>query len=105
MNLNKNNNQQPENKSIFDYVVDNSMYVNKNKCSDFTAPFLTYIPSGIPNMNIDMENELKGMNRQISKCTESKYQAPKQNNVLNPNNNLECTNEYKILPRDYINRI
>lgn len=50
-------------KSISDYVLDNSMYINKNECNDYTPPFITYIPSGVPN--IDAENELKGMNRKM----------------------------------------
>ena len=52
-------------KSIFDYVLDNSMYINKNECNDYTPPFISYIPGGVPN--IDAENELKGMNRQSYK--------------------------------------
>jgi hypothetical protein len=31
----------------------------KNECNNYTAPFLTYIPSGTPNLNVDIENELK----------------------------------------------
>ena len=50
-------------KSISDYVLDNSMYINKNECNDYTPPFITYIPGGVPN--IDAENELKGMNRKM----------------------------------------
>jgi hypothetical protein len=42
-------------KSISDYVLDNSMYINKNECNDYTPPFITYIPGGVPN--IDAENE------------------------------------------------
>lgn len=52
-------------KSIFNYVLDNSMYINKNECNDYTPPFISYMPGGVPN--IDAENELKGMNRQSYK--------------------------------------
>lgn len=50
-------------KRISDYVLDNSMYINKNECNDYTPPFITYIPGGVPN--IDAESELKCMNRKI----------------------------------------
>ena len=50
-------------KSIFDYVLDNSMYINKNECNDYTPPFISYIPGGVPN--IDATNELKGLNSKM----------------------------------------
>lgn len=48
-------------KNIFDYVLDNSMYVNTNKCDDYTPPFLSYVPIGIPD--IEIESKLKGVNK------------------------------------------
>jgi hypothetical protein len=54
-------------KNIFDYVLDNSMYINKDECNDYTPPFITYVPGGI--INIDAENQLRGMNSKT-------YQSP-----------------------------
>lgn len=85
-------------KSISDYVLDNSMYINKNKCNDYTPPFITYIPGGVPN--IDAENELKGMNRKI-------YRNPNPSLAQGMSvqkeswSKKEC--ETKILPKGYIN--
>lgn len=62
------------NGSISDYVFDTSRFVNTNECNNYSPPFLTYIPSGIPKMNIDIENDLKGMSQPITKCTHCKYQ-------------------------------
>lgn len=106
---------QESNKSIFDYVVDQSRFINKNECNNYTAPFLTYIPSGVPKMNIDIENDLKGMTKPTTKCTDCKYQPEDPNLIqaegfeykmkdIYPHNKQQCPNEYNILPNGYINQ-
>lgn len=101
------------NKSIFNYIVDNSMYINKNECNNYVAPFLTYIPTGVSSRNVDIENDLKGMNRPFSKCEMCKYMPEHQHEHANslpigekidvyPNNKQECTKQYNILPNGYI---
>jgi hypothetical protein len=103
------------NRSIFDYVVDKSRFVNKNECNNYTAPFLTYIPSGVPNMNVDIENELKGMTKPVTKCSECKYQPHDDTLVqsysfdksmidIYPNNKKECSYDFDILPNGYLQR-
>lgn len=97
-------------KSIFDYIVDNSMYVNKNECNNYTPSFITYMPSGIPSMNIDMENKLKGMNQPSNIKYESPDTSLVQTDLLTQpqKKNVfkrECEMAYKILPRDYISKI
>jgi hypothetical protein len=107
------NQQKDSNKSIFNYIVDTSRFVNNNECNNYTAPFLTYIPTGTPNLNIDVENELKGMSRLTSKCNDCKYSPTDLNTVQAdsfkgplynhyPNNKKECTPNYNILPNAYI---
>lgn len=99
--------QERGNKSIFDYVVDTSMYVNKNECNNYTAPFLTYIPTGLNEKSVTIENELKGINRTYTKCVSCKHQPedvsltqintfkqPMFNQM--PNNKMECKPEYNI---------
>ena len=106
------NQQKDSNKSIFNYIVDKSRFVNNNECNNYTAPFLTYIPTGTPTMNVDIENELKGMSRITSKCIDCKYTPPDLNQVQNkgplynhyPNNKKECTPQYNILPNAYLKR-
>ena len=102
------------NKTIFDYVIDNSMFINKTECNDYTPPFISYIPSGIKKQNIDIENELRGSIYPNTKCTKLKYRGTPINssNTLtdlkqlpkNIYNKPECTQESKILPNGYLNK-
>jgi len=103
------------NKSIFNYVVDSSMYINKNECNNYTAPFLTYIPSGLNEKSVVIENELKGMTRPYTKCVSCKYQPDEpglaqmdmsKQKVFDhmPNNKRECPQDYNILPNGYFFR-
>lgn len=114
----QNQQQQQSNKSIFNYVLDNSMYINKNECNNYTAPFLTYIPTGVSSRSIDIENDLKGISRINTKCINCKYipeNIPEsmQNNAsptnekmldIYPNNKKECEHQYNILPNGYLKR-
>lgn len=96
---------QKNNKSIFDHVVDTSRFQNKNECNNYTAPFLTYIPSGIPNMNVDIENELKGINKPVTKCSECKYQPEfDKDQDLAYATKKECERAFNILPNGYLQR-
>ena len=106
--------QEQTNKSIFDYVVDSSKYINHNECNNYTPPFLTYIPSGSPVKNVDIENDLKGITRLNTKCVSCKYQPeqpltqanPFRQQVFNamPNNKNECKPTYNILPKSYLSK-
>jgi len=87
------------NKSIFDYVTDTSMFVNKNQCLDVTPPFLSYIPVGIPNQNVDIENDLRGILHNNTRCASCKYH-PKDVDTLGHNLSV-CKPEYQILPNGY----
>ncbi len=103
------NQQQSSNKSIFDYVVDNSKFINQNECNNYTPPFLTYIPTGVSSKNVDVENDLKGMTRPYTRCTDCQYAG---NNIksgvplnVHPNNKQECKHKFNIIPNGYIQRI
>jgi len=91
-------------KSIFQYVTNPDLFVNNNKCLDTTPPFLAYIPKGIQKNSIDIENELRGTNRPITKCQNCKYHGNQQlvQNTIKPENKEqlpECSS--KILPKGY----
>lgn len=103
--------QNKENKSIFDYITDQTKFVNKNECFDTTPPFLNYIPVGTPIQNVDIENDLRGSIRNNTKCASCKF-TPQQLNLASnglskqpvnmyPNNKHVCTPEYMILPNGY----
>lgn len=108
------NQQAQSNKSIFDYVVDKSMYKNENECNNYTAPFLTYIPSGVTSKNVDIENDLKGMTRLNTKCINCKFTPDEEELQLPqiqtnkklydqfPNNKSECDMKHNILPQGYL---
>lgn len=104
MNQSNNNFLHTENqykKSIFKYIVNDSMYVNKNECNDYTPPFLTYISSGIKPQNIDIENELRGSFYHNTKCIKCKYGGILQSQPsYTPK--PECPKSLKILPYGYL---
>lgn len=96
-------------KSIFDYVTDVSLYKNEKQCADFTPPFLGYVQAGIPQMNVDIENDLRGADRLVSKCGTCKY-TPNDASVASEGLSKvksqyykldECTDDMKILPKGY----
>jgi hypothetical protein len=106
------NQQQSSNKSIFNYVVDDSKFINVNECNNYTPPFLTYIPTGVSSKNMDIEHDLKGMTRPYTRCASCQYSGEIVNatndatinqNQLNihPNNKKECMLTHNILPNGY----
>lgn len=94
-------------KTIFDYVTDNSMYINKSQCFESTPPFVSYIPIGVPNKNVDIESDLRGTTRYITKSSENKYYPEDLKTVQSINNtkiyNLNECKDSKIL-NGYINK-
>ena len=108
------NQQNQGNKSIFDYITDTSLFVNKNQCFDVTPPFLSYIPIGIPTHNVDIENNLRGVTRNNTKCASCKYtpdnleftsdgMSQKKPLDLSPHNRQLCKPDFQILPKGYYN--
>lgn len=90
--------------SIYNYYTDDSRHENKNKCVDFTPPFISYVPTGINEKNITLENDLKGINRINSHCANEKYIPSDQDLAATPLYNLnECSKEFKIIKNGYIN--
>lgn len=107
--------QKTSNRSIFDYIVDQSMYVNSNSCFNSTPPFLAYIPKGTATQNIDVENDLRGIMRPYTSCTECKFKPLDANLAsnglstqqvnLHPHNLQECKPQQNILPSGYLHRL
>lgn len=109
------------NKTILDYVTNPNQFINKNECNDYTPAFLTYLPVGVPQFNVDIENELRGAFRQNSRCISNKFQ-PKNDIIYSdmgneqdvfqqqekldiyPNNKKECDPSFRILPEGYVKR-
>jgi hypothetical protein len=80
-------------KSIFEHITNNIMYVNKSMCFDDTPMFIAH------NIvqNIDVENELKGLNKINTKCDVYKHIPPKEM-LKNPQNQKVCDKNNKIRP-------
>lgn len=108
------NQQNQSNKSIFSYITDTSMFVNKNQCFDVTPPFLSYTPIGVPTQNVDIESNLRGVTRNNSRCASCKYQPDnlglsldgftnKKQLDLSPHNRQLCKPDFQILPQGYYN--
>lgn len=82
-------------KSIFKYITNPNMFINKNKCFDPTPPFIGYDKL----LNVDIESNLFGLNRFNSKCSKCKYNPQTDNPPVNKIK--ECKSNYKILPFGY----
>jgi hypothetical protein len=100
------NQQGSENHSIFKYMTDTNMYINKNRCLDDTPSFMPYISTGIPTQSVDIENDLRGITRPNTRCSSKKWQSPDQELIETvstvPVYNKElCKPEQKILPSGY----
>jgi hypothetical protein len=91
-----------QNKSMFNYITDISSYENKNECSNFTPPFLSYIPVGVPPKNIDIDSVLKGTNQYLSKCTEYKYREGDKIDLKDVKIKKECEKESNIIKDGYM---
>lgn len=91
-------------KSMFEYITDNARFENKNKCADYTPPFVSYVPIGVTPKNIDVDTDLRGITRRLSKCTEDKYNDKynEKNNIKdNEEKKAECSKEWKVRPYGY----
>lgn len=100
--------QNNDNHSIFKYMTNTNMYINKNTCLDNTPSYMPYISSGIPTQSVDIENDLRGITRPNTRCSSKKWQSPDQELIETistvPIFNKElCTPEQKILPQGYFN--
>jgi hypothetical protein len=60
-------------KTSFNWITDTNSKINVH-CTDFTPPFLNYIPAGTPVQSVDIENELRGSSRYNTRCASCKYQ-------------------------------
>lgn len=99
-----------DNHSIFGYMTDSNMYINKNSCLDDTPVFTPYIQSGIPLESIDIENELRGTTRPNTRCSSKKWQSPdpelaEKVSTIPLFNKVLCQANNKILPNGYISKI
>lgn len=93
--------QSQTNRSMFGYITDTSLYVHKHACSDYTPSFKNTSSTGTPSNIVDVDTDLKGLTRFMSKCTADKYQGASNFTVPKL---AECSSDLKILPQGYIIR-
>jgi hypothetical protein len=87
-------------KTTFNWITDSNSKTKVN-CLDFTPPFLhsTLNGQGISTINVDVENDLKGIVRKNTRCSMCKFQPGKQW----PQSNLPtCNHVNKIRPNGYM---
>lgn len=98
--------QNKDNKSIFSYMTDVNMFVNKNDCFDPTPGFLNYNRIKPPQQNIDIENDLRGAIRINTKCPTGKW-TPQDLELAENfstkiiNDKKICEPQNRILPNGY----
>lgn len=67
----------------FKWATDNTVVESKSACYLGTSPFMHNPFKSIPTGSIDIESELRGQTRNLSKCSEEKYNpaTAKQYNI------------------------
>ena len=106
--------EQYSHKSVFSYLMDNTKFINENECTDFTPPFLTRSMPGLASKDLDVENELRNINKKKSRCDETIYK-PNLNMMSQCNGSVdkeqlkeimktsinECDKKFQIRPNRY----
>jgi hypothetical protein len=57
-------------KTIFDHVVDSSV-INKTKTTPVSLPMIAHVFPQFIQRNIDIETDLKGINKPLTKCNKN----------------------------------
>lgn len=66
-----------ESTAPFNWATDNNVIESKESCFEATAPFMHNPFKSIPSNVIDIESELKGQTRNLSRCPEQKFDPAK----------------------------
>lgn len=80
-----------ESKGPGEWNTDSNVFPHKEACYIGASPFMHNPHNSIPKETIDIESELKGLPRNLSKCSECKYH-PKMQYQL-PANIPECRDQ------------
>lgn len=100
------NQQNKDNKSIFSYMTDVNMFINKNECFDPTPGFINYNRTQPPQQNIDIENDLRGAIRNNTRCTTNKWTTIDPDLASRVSTNIVydkniCQPQNRVLPNGY----
>lgn len=66
-----------ESKAQFEWATDSNVVESKESCFEATAPFMHNPFKSIPRESIDIESELRGQTRNLSRCPEYKFDPSK----------------------------
>ena len=66
-----------ESTAQFDWATDYNVIESKESCFEATAPFMHNPFKSIPSDAVDIESELKGQTRNLSRCPENKFDPTK----------------------------
>lgn len=78
-----------ENKNHFEWIVDTSLSESKEACFNKLSPFSRNPSMSIPSSNTDIESDLRGQTRLLSRCPSQKF-TPKidieqlKNQIITP---------------------
>lgn len=71
------------------WATDSSITESKSACFEGTSPFMHNPYRSIPKTSIDVENDLRGQTRLLSKCAEHKYNPNNQKTFINELTNCD----------------
>lgn len=57
-------------KTIFDHIIDPSV-INKTKTTTSSLPMIAHVSPQFIKLDIDIETDLKGINKPITKCNKN----------------------------------
>lgn len=87
--------KEQENKSHFQWVVDTVFTEPQNACFNQYSPFSRNPPRAVLSNNVNIENDLRGQTRPLSRCPSVKF-TPKLDTteIKNENNLKECQDKF-----------
>jgi len=62
-----------ENQASFQWATDSNVIESKESCFEAASPFMHNPFKSIPNESIDIESELRGQTRNLSRCPQHKF--------------------------------
>jgi|UniRef100_A0A6C0DVZ4 hypothetical protein len=87
----------------FEWTTDSSIIESKQSCYLAASPFMHNPFNSVPSSIVDIESDLKGQTRQLSKCPETRFN-PNTAKALQWSKLPECTNTDLVPEYTRLNR-
>ena len=92
-----------ESTAPFEWTTDSSVIESKQACYLATSPFMHNPFNSVPSSIVDIESDLKGQTRQLSKCPENRFN-PNTAKALQWSQLKECTDKQLVPEYTRLNR-